>query len=338
MIKKLLLIGVILWVSYGNSQTITNGDFGTNASGWGCSPDVGTQSSFGGPSGGNKVASVHQSAGLCQTVSGFTIGSIYEISFVCSRTTSTGAPNTQTAELSINGGALSAQTISRTGGAFSLTGESFTFLATSTSHTITFTGPGSPYGNQGLVFDVISLGYVGLPIELVYFEVFPNEKGFVQIDWQTATESNNDYFSIERSKNGIDWTEIGREKGAGNSSIVLSYSSVDQSPYIGVSYYRLKQTDFNGTLEYSPLKSVNIELYYPEIQLYPNPAQNEISVQGEELDKQEIKLFNFLGQDVTRSATLTKISPSEFQVNIELLSNGFYTIKTGATVKRFQKL
>jgi hypothetical protein len=109
-----------------------------------------------------------------------------------------------------------------------------------------------------------------LPIELTSFNVKAN-KDNVLIKWITASERNNDFFTIERSKDGQLFTPIDTINGAGNSSSEISYQEKDINPVNGVSYYRLKQTDFNGDTTLSDIKSVKFIM--PDINIYPNPAE-----------------------------------------------------------------
>ena len=88
-----------------------------------------------------------------------------------------------------------------------------------------------------------------LPIELIDFRG-NCEGNRVVISWTTASEQNNDYFTVEKSHNGVDWQAIGTIEGAGSSSEMLNYSFVDETP-TGLAYYRLAQTDFDGSMEYS---------------------------------------------------------------------------------------
>ncbi|MGZ4033386.1 MAG: hypothetical protein ACXVP4_00870, partial [Bacteroidia bacterium] len=81
-----------------------------------------------------------------------------------------------------------------------------------------------------------------LPIELINFSATLNENNTVDLQWTTATEINNDYFTIERSADANNFTELSKTNGAGNSTHVLNYSSVDDTPLKGTSYYRLRQT------------------------------------------------------------------------------------------------
>ncbi|MFP4288832.1 MAG: hypothetical protein ACLFQS_06215 [Bacteroidales bacterium] len=101
----------------------------------------------------------------------------------------------------------------------------------------------SPISNQ------IDFSNSPLPIELLYFKA-KAVSGQVYLEWGTATEINNDYFTIERSMDGINWEVITFETGAGNSNHTRHYSFTDQFPVDGISYYRLKQTDYDGKFEY----------------------------------------------------------------------------------------
>lgn len=114
-----------------------------------------------------------------------------------------------------------------------------------------------------------------LPVELLNFNA-SCIKGMVDIQWVTASEINNDFFTLEKSKNGMDFIFVVNMKGAGNSNQMLHYSYLDNDPYSGVSYYRLKQTDFDGKFKYSKLVMVkNHEPDNPLFTIFPNPNSGE---------------------------------------------------------------
>lgn len=94
-----------------------------------------------------------------------------------------------------------------------------------------------------------------LPVQLVSF-TGQAENHTVQLDWITESETNNNYFSVERAANGESFEEIGRVDGSGTTSKEHAYSFIDYSPAGGVNYYRLRQTDINGTVHLSPLVAV----------------------------------------------------------------------------------
>ena len=100
---------------------------------------------------------------------------------------------------------------------------------------------------------------LALPVELVYFTAVVNSENKVDLNWVTASESNSDYFQVERSANGQDFTPIGSHvPAAGSSETDRSYAMVDNEPLSGISYYRLKQVDMDGHFEYSEITSVMI--------------------------------------------------------------------------------
>ena len=334
-ILRINLILAMLFVSSSiSAQTVTNGTFTSGTAGWGCSPETNPESVYGG-TGSSRVAEIDAVAGLCQTISGFTIGSLYQISFDCSRRTNCG-PATQTLDFGIDGGALVTQNISRTG-AFNFTAEIFNFTATATSHTIDFNGTSA--GTCGLIIDNIVISLVSaLPIELLNFNASPINNEIVQLKWQTASENNNDYFTIERSKNGTTWEQVALVDGAGNSSSLLSYSISDSHLYIGISYYRLKQTDFDGQFEYSEIRSVNIErLENSQIEMYPNPVKNQITIFANSTELAEITIYNALGQDVTLLALKIEKSSRKLVLDVSSLSSGIYYIKTKTTANKVYK-
>jgi hypothetical protein len=114
-----------------------------------------------------------------------------------------------------------------------------------------------------------------LPIRLIDFTAHKNGET-VDIKWSTASETNNDYFTIERSDDGINFEKVITAGGAGNSSSLISYGKVDFTPLEGVSYYRLKQTDFDGQYKYSHIVAVNYfntNVGEASIIIFPNPSK-----------------------------------------------------------------
>lgn len=133
-----------------------------------------------------------------------------------------------------------------------------------------------------------------LPIDLTYFKAAYIENS-VTIYWQTATEEKNDYFTLERSKDGINYTSIATIKGAGYSYSNLNYSYTDDSPLQGISYYRLMQTDYDGAFEiFDPVSVAYIN--DDEFKIGPNPAQNyiNVSIVGE-MGESTISIYNAAG-------------------------------------------
>lgn len=169
----------------------------------------------------------------------------------------------------------------------------------------------------------ITLGSISpstpLPIELLSFEANVNENQ-VDLKWMTASELNNDYFTVERSLDTKNWEEIIFVSGATNSNQIIEYFDIDHNPIEGLSYYRLKQTDFNDDHTYSnivPVKFVNPNnLYEGRISLFPNPVSYGNTV--------NVEIENILGKELLISLRDTK--------GIEFYTKILIDIKDGALV------
>jgi len=101
---------------------------------------------------------------------------------------------------------------------------------------------------------------IALPITLHYFDAYfiDNIDKTVALEWVTYSEQNNDYFTIYKSYDGYEWSELHKIQGAGNSNMELSYSTTDTNPQPGVQYYKLRQTDYDGQWEEFDVVSVII--------------------------------------------------------------------------------
>jgi hypothetical protein len=137
-----------------------------------------------------------------------------------------------------------------------------------------------------------------LPIELINFNAILNGKK-VDVTWATATESNNYYYTIEKSKDGVNFETSSIVDAAGNSLSMLYYKDVDANPYEGISYYRLKQTDFNGTFTYSKIVTVNYSISYDCITIFPNPTDGEININMKDMEGNEflVVIRDILGKE-----------------------------------------
>lgn len=176
-----------------------------------------------------------------------------------------------------------------------------------------------------------------LPITLVDFDVYPLNNNQIQTEWVTASELNNDYFTVEKSTDGFNWTQVGTVKSKGNSNTLMHYGYVDEKPSFGISYYRLKQTDFDGKQEYFEIKSVNLQRDYAAVEVYPNPASEYIIVAGlNTATSQNIDLLNSYG--VVCETLRVEAYSIILKLNIENLAEGVYFIRTTNEVIRFIKI
>lgn len=130
--------------------------------------------------------------------------------------------------------------------------------ASSFSVEITFSYTGGAVVDTGI--DEISLEFTTdaslLPITWNSFSGF-QEDNAIRLDWSTESEINASHFDVEHSFNGEIWTAYEQRKAVGNSTVIQYYSYIDKSPISGVNYYRIKEVDFDGAINYSKIITVN---------------------------------------------------------------------------------
>ncbi|HQP03480.1 MAG TPA: Ig-like domain-containing protein [Bacteroidales bacterium] len=170
-----------------------------------------------------------------------------------------------------------------------------------------------------------------LPVSLVLYEAKCNN-GITEIDWATVSESNNDYFVIERSKDLVSFEEIARVNGQGNSNDYKFYRYFDRNAASGTNYYRLKQVDYNGRLTtYTTVNSSCSSSVSGELMalVYPNPFNTQLNVSIENVVEGEvvIELFDVAGRKLFG---LNEYNYSEIyfrELNIDNLVTGMYYLK-----------
>ena len=138
-----------------------------------------------------------------------------------------------------------------------------------------------------------------LPVELISFTATPAQDQ-VELDWITLSEINNDYFTVEKSSDGVSFTEVAKVDGSGTTTNKREYHAVDTKPCKGVNYYRLKQTDYDGEFVYSNIITVNfgsdVSLF---LTVYPNPVTQEdiqVRLSGNEGDQVNVTMRDVLGK------------------------------------------
>jgi hypothetical protein len=161
-----------------------------------------------------------------------------------------------------------------------------------------------------------------LPVDLITFAV-KAENAEVKLNWITATEVNNDFFTIERSKDGQTFEVVKTVPGAGNVSHQLSYHDIDRKPYSGTSYYRLKQTDFDGTSKTYPMQAVHIKTNV-NLHLFPNPSAGMLEIQLQDMDgTSQLRIINMAGK-IVHTAT---IGAAIAKMDLGHLKAGVYVIQ-----------
>ena len=184
-----------------------------------------------------------------------------------------------------------------------------------------------------------------LPIKLKSFKAYNSNKGVI-VEWSTASEINNDFFSVQRSIDGFNFIEIGRVRGAGNSTILLDYSYTDEHPYNGTSYYRLKQTDYDGKSETFNTMSVNLKEKLSdinEVHIYPNPFSDSFTAEFESIDKNElqIQLLSMSGVIIYNESIMIDEGKNSFHFSTpDNMKTGIYIFRVlnGSTVLTNEKV
>lgn len=177
---------------------------------------------------------------------------------------------------------------------------------------------------------------VTLPVEFVNFNAQPYEEN-VLISWATGAEINNDYFQVEKSKDGVKFEAIHTLLGQGNSTQLTNYHFTDNSPNEGINYYRIKQVDFDGTTSYTDIQIVQ---FNEESNLFiaPNPISSTFQIFGSQDGNSQltIQIVNANGNLVYNETT------NDQSVDISHLTKGLYTVSlitdAGTTFHRVLKL
>jgi len=189
------------------------------------------------------------------------------------------------------------------------------------------TGAVSIYGSVAF----INMGSIVLPIGLTSFTGIC-ELVSVLLNWSTASESDNNYFTIERSTQQKNWQEIKTINGAGNSSLVHDYTFTDMTPIDAISYYRLKQTGFDGNTSFGnviQVKKCGTDLA-DNLTMYPNPSTTgkfTLLFTGDKSQVISTEIFNSLGQRVEESAGFQSI------VDLSCKGIGVYFVEVHTALK-----
>ena len=168
-----------------------------------------------------------------------------------------------------------------------------------------------------------------LPMELNLFKAARFEN-MVNLNWQTASEKNNDYFTVERSIDGITFEEVKRLKGAGNSSTIKNYNTDDENPINETSYYRLKQTDLNGQSQYSDIISVDADFSKAKMSsLFPNPTSSIMSFDffTPIIGELNYEIIDLTGRILISKNEMMEIGNSKVMIQLEELPKGIYFLK-----------
>jgi len=187
--------------------------------------------------------------------------------------------------------------------------------------------------NNTLSYIKVTLGSKNtpLPIMLTKFDANNYHKESVLLNWQTSTEINNDFFTLEKSSDAENWKIIAIVDGAGNSNNTINYQSIDENIIISKNYYRLKQTDFNGTFSYSDIRVVefveeNKTDFLSDIVIYPVPTHQTLNVKNIQSEYVDYSIFSVTGV-LLKEKLNVEVDNAKITIDVGSLISGTYFIK-----------
>lgn len=183
--------------------------------------------------------------------------------------------------------------------------------------------PADP-GTQFIAFSAIKLNYdcttnTVLPVTLLSQEV-KCEDEFPKVEWVTSSETNNDFFTIWKSLDAINYNEIGYVKGSGNSSVNVNYTWIDDTKNNTNGYYKLSQTDFDGSSKHFPPMFLNACDNENSFTAFFN-SNNQLIVDGKNI--REVTVYNALGQLIFSELLFDKNQPLKFN---QFINRGIYFV------------
>jgi len=170
-----------------------------------------------------------------------------------------------------------------------------------------------------------------LPVELVKLEAKPIDNKYIEINWETATEINNEGFQLLRSTDGVSFDVIAWFDGAGNSSETITYLYEDHEVQANTYYYRLKQFDFDGNTSLSPIVNASITSKENNVfvsSLFPNPTNNNSKLVINTNEEQDVKIvvYDIIGRKVYSKNVLLDEGQNHILLRSKSLSAGVYSV------------
>jgi hypothetical protein len=168
-----------------------------------------------------------------------------------------------------------------------------------------------------------------LPIALLEFKAEKTQEKNIRVNWITATEKNNAFFTLEKSLDGKVWQTIAIIPGSGNSQEQISYEFIDKDVRYGRQFYRLTQTDYDGRFE--TFQVIGISLVQEQgvsgvYKIYPNPSSGRFTLQSENMNLEEtaLEIYDLNGSLVLKSSEM-KNKKQEF--DLSSMPKGIYVVK-----------
>ncbi len=251
-------------------------------------------------------------------------------------------PGTEYDQIVFNGNVdIGAATLDLSGSHVPVSPNVFTLIDVPTGKSITGTINGKAEGGTFMLNgETLFISYIGgvdgnditlsfdspLPVELISFGAQAMERE-VKLSWTTANEENNDYFTLERSIDGRSFEAIAMVDGSGSTTEISKYIHMDNNPRSGLNYYRLKQTDYDGTFSYSDIETADFGTD-ETIKVYPTAAtdflkveighdlNNDLTIIIRDLTGREYKSFEITTKSNRKEISLIDLTPGSYFISI----------------------
>ena len=224
-----------------------------------------------------------------------------------------------------NGTYTSASISEKDGNAFGA--QFITGTASTQTSPFTISGDAKTFGVTEIVLRMATS--TALPVTLIDFAA-QKKQNDVELKWSTASEINSDYFTIERSTDGENFIHVANVEGNGNSNQITEYAYLDKSAPQGTVFYKLKQTDYDGTTVAFDVQTVHMEEQMASRSVFPNPCAecNYVDITGDPKSVKEVSITDNLGNAVLNEVYVTYAPGSTMRINFtKALSAGMYTIR-----------
>jgi hypothetical protein len=353
----LLTLSVIISGLAASSQNLITGSTMDDATPWtngGCVPEIAAapESAYGGPSGTNNVSEIDFLTCMQQSVT-IVPGTVYTINFQAFRRT-TCAP-----DLGPNPGINVKITGVTSGTVYSSVDYHYTGNDDPpgpwpgyTNETQTYSIPGAATDVQvriditaidnvegcGVVMDNFTMQATGvLPVSLSSFNAASKGTG-IELSWATSNEVNSAYFTVLRSANGVNFTEIGKVNASGSANGSVYYFT-DAAPNNGINYYRLKQNDKNNGFKLSGIVKVNLNATDYHASVYPTIVSSVLNyyIESPKAAKLNIVITDMTGKALTKSLEAVSNGTTQKSINVTSLSSGMYMLVISDVNSGFNK-
>ena len=193
-------------------------------------------------------------------------------------------------------------------------------------------GTGRIYTRSTVLNGNGSTGAITLPVELIMFKSKSSKLG-TELLWTTASELNNSHFEIQKSFNGVDFFTIAQVQGNGNSSDIINYSYFDSEDLGESTYYRLKQVDYDGDINYSHI--INTKSNKESVQIIQKENSSEFYIISPFDEELSFKAYDFSGRLILNENFEMYVG-SRYNINLNYSGNLILVVqsKQGSTIKK----